>query len=74
MPELGVLETINRTVEWDEKQCNLDPGTHAFAMIINILFGRTPLYRVEKFYAEQDIELLFGGGIDSNHFNDDDVR
>jgi transposase len=69
--ELGVLETINRTVEWDEKQCNLDPGTHTLAMIINILCGRTPLYRVERFYAEQDIELLFGGGIDSSDFNDD---
>ena len=52
--ELGVVDTINNCVEWDEKQCNLNPSTHSLAMIINILCGRTPLYRVEKFFAEQE--------------------
>ena len=26
--ELGIVESINETVQWDEKQCFIDPGTH----------------------------------------------
>jgi hypothetical protein len=37
--ELGIVEAINDTVEWDEKQCFVDPGTHTLAMIIDILLG-----------------------------------
>ena len=54
--ELGIVEAINDTVEWDEKQCFVDPGTHTLAMIIDILLGRSPLYLVEKNYAEMDVE------------------
>ena len=69
--QLGLRETINNTLIWDEKQCQLDPGTHVLALIINILCGRTPLYRVEEFFDEQDVELLFGTGVNNEHFNDD---
>jgi len=69
--QLGVRETVNSLVTWDEKQCFLDPGTHVTALIINILCGRTPLYRVKDFYSELDVELLFGHGVESKHFNDD---
>jgi len=69
--ELGIPETINTLVDWDEKQCKLDPGTLVLALIINILHGRSPLYRVEEFFREQDTELLFGTGVESKHLNDD---
>src|SRR5690554_613789 len=69
--ELGIVEAINDTVEWDEKQCFVDPGTHTLAMIIDILLGRIPLYLVEKNYAEMDVELIFGKGFKSSDFNDD---
>jgi len=69
--QLSVRETVNEAVYWDEKQCLLDPGTHMEAMIINILCRRDPLYRVEEFYREQDVELLFGKGVEASHFNDD---
>lgn len=69
--ELGIPETINTLVDWDEKQCKLDPGTLVLALIINILHGRAPLYRVEEFFREQDTELLFGTGVESKHLNDD---
>ncbi len=52
--QLGVRETINETVPWDEKQCLLDPGLHVEALIINILCRRDPLYQVERFYREQN--------------------
>ena len=35
------------------------------------LSGRSPLYKVEEFIAEQDTELLFGMPVDSHRFNDD---
>jgi len=69
--QLGVRETINDVVPWDEKQCLLDPGTHVTALIINILCRRDPLYRVKDFYVDQDVELLFGPGVKPNNFNDD---
>jgi hypothetical protein len=37
--ELGIIQAINETVEWDEKQCFIDPGTHTLAMIIDPLLG-----------------------------------
>ncbi len=69
--ELGVPGTIDANVHWDEKQCNLSPGTLAMALIINILHGRSPLYRVEESFAEQDTQLLFGPGVECSHLNDD---
>jgi transposase len=69
--ELGIVDSINETVKWDEKQCFIDPGTHTLAMVIDILLGRSPLYLVEKHYAEMDVELIFGKGFKSSDFNDD---
>jgi len=69
--ELGIVQAINETVKWDERQCFADPGTHTLAMVIDILLGRSPLYLVEKHYAEKDVELIFGKGFKSSNFNDD---
>ncbi len=69
--ELGIVQAVNEIVLWDEKQCFIDPGTHTLAMIIDILLGRSPLYLVEKNYAEIDVELIFGKGFKSSDFNDD---
>ncbi len=38
---------------------------------MNIHAGRKPLYKVQEFYEEQDVELLFGEGITASDFNDD---
>lgn len=69
--QLKIRESINQEVYWDEKQCWLDPGLHVEAMIINILCRRDPLYLVEEFYKELDLELLFGPGVEAHNFNDD---
>ena len=67
--EIKLVEHINHSVTWDEKQWNVSPGQHILALIINILCGRVPLYRVEKFYKEQDVEELFGVGRTADDFN-----
>lgn len=58
--ELGIPDTIDNMVQWDPKQCKHSPGTHALAMMVNILMGRTALYRVEEFYDNLDVPFLFG--------------
>lgn len=69
--ELGIAEMIDARVEWDPKQCKLSPGTRIEALVVNTLVHRKPLYKVEGFYAEQDVELLFGAGVTASDFNDD---
>ncbi len=69
--QLKVREMINKVLPWDKKQCLVDPGTHLVAMVYNILSCRDPLYRVEEFYREQDLELLFDSCVEADYFNDD---
>ncbi len=68
--EQDIVQAINETVQWDEKQCFTDPGTHTLAMVIDILLGRSPLNLVEKHYAEMDVELVFGKSFKGSDFND----
>jgi len=65
--QLEIQKTINDVVPWENKQCLLDPGTHVTALIINILSRRDTLYRIKDFYRDQDVELLFGSGIEFNY-------
>jgi len=69
--EIGLVEHINQSVTWDEKQWNVSPGQHILALVINTLCGRVPLYRVENFYVDQDVEGLFGAGRTAHDFNHD---
>jgi len=67
--EIKLVEHINHAVTWDPTQWNVSPGEHILALVINTLCGRVPLYRVEKFYEEQDVEGLFGVGRKAEDFN-----
>ncbi len=65
---LGLIDLINESIP-----CNtdIDLGTLVVGMVCDTLSGRSPLYQVEDFIAEQDTELLFGAYVDSHRFNDD---
>ena len=67
---LKIADIVN-----DQIPCrtDLDPGTIVQAMIIDTLSGRSPLYKLDKFMATQDVELLFGEDIPAAAFNDDAV-
>src|SRR5665648_236237 len=67
--EIKLVEYINHAVTWDPKQWKVSPGQHILALVINTLCGRVPLYRVEKFYEDQDVEGLFGVGRTAKDFN-----
>jgi transposase len=51
----------------------VDPGTIVLGMILDTLSGRSPLYRLEEFFAHQDTALLLGQAIAPDAFNDDTV-
>jgi len=65
---LGLIDLINESIP-----CNtdVDLGTLVTGMICDTLSGRSPLYKVEEFIAEQDTELLFGTAVNPRNFNDD---
>jgi hypothetical protein len=39
-------------------------------MVLDTLSGRTPLYRLEEFFFEKDIELLIGTDVEPSRFSD----
>jgi transposase len=68
--KLGMVELLNDLVE---SEMNVGPGLMFLGMLLDTLSGRSPLYRVEEFFGNQDTELLLGQPIDAKSFNDDNV-
>ena len=64
---LGLIELVNRMVP---SQMEVTPGHVVQAMVLDVLSGRTPLYRVEHFLEKQDRELLLGEDLDAHLFTD----
>jgi transposase len=64
------VETVNELLAWDEKQCKLSPGQRLLALVIAIVENRKALYRIHRFYAERDAELLLGEGVEAADLND----
>ncbi len=64
---LGLVELVDRLVP---TQMELRPGLVVQAMVLDTLSGRTPLYRIEQFLADQDVELLLGEAVPAHRFND----
>nr|WP_242848409.1 IS1634 family transposase [Sulfobacillus thermosulfidooxidans] len=69
--EIGFIEAINQTVAWDSQRCHLSPGERIFALVVNLLTARRPLYRVHEQFQLTDVPLLFGSGRTAADFTDD---
>ena len=41
-------------------EMDVDAGTIVLGLVLDTLSGRSPLYRLEEFFAHQDTELLLG--------------
>ena len=67
---LGIIEAVNALVP---SKMNVSPGVMIQAMVLDTLSGRSPLYRLEEFLAEQDIELLLGSDVEPHKFNDTNI-
>jgi len=68
--KLGVVELLNDLVE---SEMDVEPGLMFLGMVLDTLSGRSPLYRLEEFFRNQDTELLLGKPIEAKRFNDDNV-
>ena len=64
---LGLVEVVDTAVQ---SQMQVQPGLVVQAMVLDVLSGRTPLYRLEVFLARQDVELLLGEAVEAHAFND----
>ena len=67
---LGLVKLVNRLVP---SKMELLPGLVVQAMVLDIFSGRSPLYRLENFFKDKDIELLLGEKVQAHSFNDSNV-
>src|SRR5215216_4845015 len=51
----------------------VDAGTVVLGLVLDTLSGRSPLYRLEEFFAHQDTALLLGKAFPPQAFTDDTV-
>jgi hypothetical protein len=68
--KIGLVDAIHAVVL---TEMAIDPGTIVLGMILDTLSGRSPLYRLEEFWASQDIPLLLGKAVPPGAFADDTV-
>jgi transposase len=65
---IDLVNTINRLVP---TRMDIDPGTLVLAMVLDAVSGRHPLYRIDSFYRNKDIQLLLGRSIGIEKLTDD---
>lgn len=68
--QLGLVGLINYYVP---TEMDVDAGTVVLGLVLDTLSGRSPLYRLEEFFAHQDTELLLGKALPPHAFTDDTV-
>ena len=68
--KIGLVDIINDLIP---SQMDVDPGTIFLGLVMDTLSGRTPLYRLDEFFQDQDTELLLGKRINPAVFNDYNV-
>jgi Domain of unknown function (DUF4277) len=68
--QLGLVGLINHYVP---TAMEIDAGTVVLGLVLDTLSGRSPLYRLEEFFASQDTELLLGQALPPHALNDDTV-
>jgi transposase len=68
--QLGLVSLINHYVP---TEMEVDAGTVVLGLVLDTLSGRSPLYRLEEFFARQDTALLLGKTLPPHAFNDDTV-
>src|SRR5437868_5432932 len=67
--ELGLTDLLNAAIAFDD-QVAIKPGLMVKALVLNVVCGRDPLYRVQSFFEHRPIEVLLGGGVEAKNFND----
>ena len=67
---MGFVEIVDRALT-----CGMhtSPGKVLLGLVMNVLCGRSPLYRVEEFFRIRDVALLLGEDMMAESFNDDAI-
>jgi transposase len=67
---MGFVEIVNRALT-----CGMhtSPGKVLLGLVMNVLCGRSPLYRVEEFFRIRDVALLLGDDMMAENLNDDAI-
>src|SRR5215831_1629416 len=68
--QLGLVSLINHYVP---TEMDVDAGTVVLGLVLDTLSGRSPLSRLEEFFAHQDTELLLGKALPPQAFTNDTV-
>jgi Domain of unknown function (DUF4277) len=68
--QLGLVGLINHDLP---TEMDVDAGTVVLGLVLDTLSGRSPLYRLEACFAQQDTELLLGKAFPPHAFTDDTV-
>jgi transposase len=68
--QLGLVGLINHDLP---TEMDVDAGTVVLGLVLDTLSGRSPLYRLEEFFAHQDPELLLGKALLPQVCTDDTV-
>ena len=68
----GIAGTVDRMVNWNESNAKISPGLVIESLATCIMCNRKPLWRVQEFWAGQDLAMLFSGvELSSGQLNDD---
>jgi len=67
--DLNFTELINSQIAVEDG-VQVSPGLVFKAMVLNIIGGRDPLYRVQDWAARVPLELVVGGGVRPEQLND----
>ena len=66
--QLGLVSLINHYVP---TEMGVDAGTVVLALVLDTLSGRSPLYRFEEFFAQQDTARLLGKAVPPQALHDE---
>ena len=44
--DIHLVPLINQMVRWDDRQTRLSPGERILVLVLDVLSGKTPLYRL----------------------------
>ena len=67
---MGFVKIVDKALACDMR---VSPGKILLALVMNVLSGRSPLYRVEEFFRTRDVALLLGSDMTVKMLNDDAI-
>ena len=67
---MGLVELVDRALVSGMQS---SPGKALLGLVMNVLCGRSPLYRVAEFFRMRDVSLLLGEEITAAMLNDDAI-